>query len=281
MLRFLLTSLLFCPLALVASFDEDDWLAIRAPTEVTAGVPFNVTFDVEVHNWATTFCHAFRVYLASSAREKISASFFDSDCYLLQEETLCNPTIEIDEGYVLFRNTTVTVTVPPSVGPSGKHYTVQGRILKTDGSYYGSSLDSNVFNLSGGTGEWADYELKGYTLWGDDGIPCGGYDCVRGCNNATFSAFDRNSTRECANSCPGVFINPTSSFGGQPTATMSMPSACSIEYSSSIPATSTTRTLPSTTIVRSSTNTPNTATSGSVPKFPFISLIPLLAVFLS
>jgi hypothetical protein len=105
--------------------------------------------------------------------------------------------------------------------------------MQTDGPYYGASLQSNVFELVGGTGEWSAVQLQGYALWGADGIPCSSYSCVRNCSNVESEETSNipengNSTyNDCANSCPDVYIDPSSTRGGQPTATLTMPTSCS------------------------------------------------------
>lgn len=126
------------------------------------------------------------------------------------------------------------MTIPASVGPSGKHYVLKAQTLKTDGSYYGATLESNVFSITGSTGDWGQYQLQGLTLWGDDGIPCGAYDCVRKCASEAQHDYKNgmktpNSTYvDCANDCPNVYIDPSSSYGGQPTTSLTTPSACSM-----------------------------------------------------
>ena len=149
--------------------------------------------------------------------------------YLINNEPICNPMIELRNSGIYYKNTTFDVTIPASVGPSGNHYVLMIRTTNTDGTYYGVRLESNVFNLSGGTGAWARFETQGNTLWGDDGIACGGYDCVRQCaaTSNMNSTSSETGYRACANSCPNVFIDPSSTRGGQATAPLTQATPCS------------------------------------------------------
>ncbi|CAO2653102.1 Nn.00g025130.m01.CDS01 [Neocucurbitaria sp. VM-36] len=232
---------------------------ITVPSTVEAGSPFNATINVQWHGLAdSSYAHAFRIYLGSSYRDK-RFYFYDSECYLIYEQSLCDPTIKIFSDYIGFYDTPITVTIPPSVGPSGKHYALIGRILNTDGSYYGSTWESDVFDLTGANGTWSDYQRNGYTVWGDDGMACTGFACVKECANS-FGVGDNswNTTYEdCANACPDVDIAfETSTYGGQPTAALTQPTACpdlpSATTPSSVATTSRTTGMPTT---RSSTRT--------------------------
>ena len=138
-------------------------------------------------------------------------------------------------------DTPITVTVPPTVGPSGKHYTLIGRILNTDGSYYGATWESDVFDLTGANGTWSSSQQKGYTMWGDDGMACTGFACVKECADSVGPTSQDTEYQNCANNCPGVDIDfESSSYGGQPTAALTQPTACSISLSTSASATSST-----------------------------------------
>lgn len=151
--------------------------------------------------------------------------------YLNREETLCDPTVVVFQDHISLYDTPVTVTIPSTVGPSGRHYALIGRIINTDGSYYGSTWESDVFDLQGANGTWADYQQTGYHLWGDDGIDCTGFACVKDCA-ATFgtssTGSDTNSTYNgCANACPDVSIAfGSSTYGGQPTTDLTQPTQC-------------------------------------------------------
>ncbi|ORY10800.1 hypothetical protein BCR34DRAFT_601817 [Clohesyomyces aquaticus] len=227
-------------LQLSVAFDDQS-VYIHVPTEVTAGTPFQAKLDVEVHNGGTQWSNAFRVYLAASAINKTNPLFFHTDCYLLHEQPLCDESISVADSYVLFKNTSFTVTIPANIGPSGNHYVLKAQILQTDGSYYGTNLESSIFSLSGGTGEWADYQLQGYTLWGDDGIACAGYACARNCSAGHLQsplignpANTTNQVENCINSCSSVSVDfENSTRGGQPTTDLTTPTACPVASNAS------------------------------------------------
>lgn len=127
-------------------------------------------------------------------------------------------------------DTPFNVTIPPTVGPSGAHYVLTAQIHQTDGSRYGSSLDSEVFELIDANGTWSGFQTEGLgnTLWGNDGISCGGYGCVKNCADSLVHAKNQTQYHDCANNCPGVSIDWSSSVGGQPTASRTKPPACDI-----------------------------------------------------
>ena len=103
-----------------------------------------------------------------------------------------------------------------------------GRILNTDGSYYGAEWQSDVFDLQGANGTWGSWQRQGAQLWGDDGMSCIGFACVKDCADTTDAdTGDHNDAyRQCANSCPSVDIDWSSTRGGQPTASLTRPTAC-------------------------------------------------------
>jgi hypothetical protein len=148
--------------------------------------------------------------------------------FLNYEQSLCDPSIIISEDSITLNGTSITVTVPPTVGPSGKHYAIMGRILNTDGSYYGAEWQSDVFDLTGANGSWAGFQRQGNQLWGDDGMSCTGFACVKECADSA-GPVTTNETiyQDCANSCPDVDIAfESSTRGGQPTAALTKPTAC-------------------------------------------------------
>ncbi|KAH7082101.1 hypothetical protein FB567DRAFT_98222 [Paraphoma chrysanthemicola] len=213
---------------------------IDAPPVVAAGVPFNATLTAEYHPLQkATYAYALRVYLGSSPFSKAVADFYNTDCYLIHEQTLCDPTINItvNAGIVVFNATPFTVTIPPSVGPSGKHYAIAARVMNTDGSYYTGQMYSDVLELTGANGTWANFQRQGNNLWGDDGMSCSGFSCVKDCANGPNITNTDGSYRRCINSCPGVSVDPNSSRGGAPTAARVVPSACSSAVTSRTTAT--------------------------------------------
>ncbi|KAJ4362060.1 hypothetical protein N0V83_011002 [Neocucurbitaria cava] len=163
--------MVFFPLCLLSLFiacalaDLEYPTYITVPSTVEAGSPFNATINVQWHGLAdSSYAYAFRIYLGSSYEDK-QFYFYDPECYLIHEQSLCDPTINIYSDYIDLDDTPITVTIPPSVGPAGAHYVLIGRILNTDGSYYGSTWESDVFDLTGANGTWANYQRTGYTMW--------------------------------------------------------------------------------------------------------------------
>jgi hypothetical protein len=146
--------------------------------------------------------------------------------YLNHKQSLCDPSVIISEDSINLNGTLTTITIPPTVGPSGKHYTIIGRILNTDGSYYGAEWQSDVFDLSGANGTWGNWQRQGYQLWGDDGMSCTGFACVKDCADTIGPSTTNNTYRDCTNSCPSVDIDWSSTRGGQPTAALTKPTAC-------------------------------------------------------
>jgi len=115
-----------------------------------------------------------------------------------------------EAGY-LVNSTSVSspldLTVPASVGPSGDYYSIAIADL-TSGK---TSTYSNHFNLTGGTGQYTDYEqhLGGAPFWDANALPCSSYACARQCAQSSYpndlsdsSAYDTMKT--CILNCPGV-----------------------------------------------------------------------------
>lgn len=215
--------------------------------------------------------------------------------YLIKEQSICDATIKVFSDYIGFYDTPFTVTIPPTVGPAGAHYTLIGRIINTDGSYYGATWESDVIDLTGANGTWADYQKNGYQLWGDDGMACTGFACVKDCADtygveAPFSSSENatNGTyNDCANACPDVNIAfGISTQGGQPTASLTQPTACP-----SLPGASSTETATvtngdettTTGLLRSSTRTAAAAagTGAAVPNLPSHAWLPAFVMLLT
>ena len=70
--------------------------------------------------------------------------------YLIHERSICDPSISLnrDSSNIALNNTALTVTIPASVGPSGKHCPIVTRVMNTDGFYYTVELYSSVFELT-------------------------------------------------------------------------------------------------------------------------------------
>jgi hypothetical protein len=186
--------------------------------------------------------------------------------YLIHEQTLCDASIDINSDSVNYQNTKFNVTIPANVGPSGKHYVLTAQTLNTDGSYYGAPLESDVFELIGANGTWASYHKEGYTLWGDDGIPCSGFACTKKCagdfsNGASAPSGSNSTFYECINACPSVSVDESSTRGGQPTAALTTPSPCPSSRSPSATEATTTG-EPTATRSRSATAAAGTSAAG-------------------
>jgi hypothetical protein len=77
---------------------------------------------------------------------------------------------------------------------------------------------SNGFELTGGTGEWTQYELSGHSIGDADSLPCTAYDCARKCSQKYYtSALDGDDDAaaekiweqmdDCIAKCPGVVMS--------------------------------------------------------------------------
>ncbi|KAF2030662.1 hypothetical protein EK21DRAFT_88777 [Setomelanomma holmii] len=193
-----------------------------------------------------------------------------ADCplgYLIHEQTLCDPTItiDVDQGVANFEDMPFMVTITSTVGSSGKHYVLAARVMNTDGSYYTGQLFSDVFELTGANGTRAKFQQQGNTLWGDDGMACLGFSCVKGCADAPNITTTDGYYDTCINSCPGVSVDPNSSH--DPTAALVEPSACPNSVSSKATTT--------TTMSRSSTRPVTAAarTGVAVPMNPYNAML--------
>ncbi len=178
---------------------------------------------------------------------------------LIDAIPICDEHISIYDDYITYGNFSFNVTIPGSVGPSGSYYGISAQIFKPNGDEsnrggrYSVEIPSNIFNLTGATGNWSEYQLEDYTLWSADLIPCTSFACVKACvSNLTWVTEKDNSTTQyenCANSCPGVNISVgksighsgliTSSATGQPTqatCTLARTSSSSVSTSVSEPA---------------------------------------------
>ncbi|OCK81195.1 hypothetical protein K432DRAFT_392387 [Lepidopterella palustris CBS 459.81] len=127
--------------------------------------------STNISNGGTQLVCGLRICLAASTDGNMSPTFFYSDCTLISKISICDPSITVLNSYVALANTTFSVTIPPSVGPSGTNYIIKLQLIQTDGQYYGGDFSSNEFTLTGATGNWSQFQLLGYTLWTADGNP--------------------------------------------------------------------------------------------------------------
>lgn len=156
------------------------------------------------------------------------------------------------------------------------------QVHQTDGSWYGASLESEVFDLIDANGTWSSFQESGIgrTLWGDDGIPCGSYACVKNCADSSLGETNRTLYNNCANECPSVSIDfANSTVGGQPTASRTEPPDCGARASSTAvdPETTDVNHGASATQMRSAT-AQGTSSATSV-QTPQVSLLDCLVIF--
>ncbi|EME85119.1 uncharacterized protein MYCFIDRAFT_173975 [Pseudocercospora fijiensis CIRAD86] len=176
---------------------------IVAPSTIKAGTAFNITFQ-------NANPDTYRVYLAAS----LSGSNGPT-CYLLNTTTL---------------NTTVplTLTIPPSIGPSATYYTIGISDLTTQQS----ATFSNPFNLTSANGTYTAYEnnLHSSPFWDPENLPCEAYPCARKCAMEFYpedleevEAYER--MKGCILGCEGVVSAGNLTGPGQATSTGASASA--------------------------------------------------------
>jgi hypothetical protein len=94
--------------------------SIYAPADIVAGTPFEATLDVEVHNGDAAYCHAFRVYLASSAEDQTDPFFYDADCMLLAHSLLSLLTKTVEATFSMSkRSVTLLSRLPMTMSCTG------------------------------------------------------------------------------------------------------------------------------------------------------------------
>ncbi|KAK4961927.1 hypothetical protein LTR10_002420 [Elasticomyces elasticus] len=161
---------------------------VTVPSTVAADNEFQATFQ-------NANSDSYRVYLAASL---VGAN--GPTCYLQNSTSLSSP---------------VSLTIPASVGPSAGYYSIAIADLTTSGG----PTFSNRFNLTGGTGNYTEYEshLGGAPFWDADDLPCSSYECARQCAQAGYptdltdnAAYE--TMRSCILKCPGV--SPAASVTG-------------------------------------------------------------------
>ncbi|KAI7152866.1 hypothetical protein KC349_g8732 [Hortaea werneckii] len=176
---------------------------IVAPDSVQAGESFNVTFENADDS-------QYRVYLAA----RLSGSNGPT-CYLQNSTTLSSP---------------ANISIPSDVGPSADYYSIAISVLSTSQS----ATYSNMFNFTGGTGNYTAYEnnLGGASFWSADDLPCSAYPCARECAMASYpddltdqDAYD--TMKECINDCSGVSPDESQTTPAQAPASSSTGSSAS------------------------------------------------------
>ncbi|EGY22104.1 hypothetical protein VD0002_g3337 [Verticillium dahliae] len=182
-------------IGLTAASNVVAFSSIRIAPTVEAGkeVEVSIVNDLEDSDSFDAGFEKFRVYLATTPPGWGTGPA----CYLVNATA-------IDE-------TSVKVTIPPSVVPHGSDVMISVMEFNEDPSLDGPSgfQYSNEFTLNGGKGEWSKPELEGFNIGDSDTIPCEAYACARDCmvqfypdNKEDESAYKK--TYECTAECPGV-----------------------------------------------------------------------------
>ncbi|KAK4540130.1 hypothetical protein LTR36_009795 [Oleoguttula mirabilis] len=164
--------------SLVAAAKALDGIVV--PGTVAAGTSFNATF-------LNGSSDKYRVYLAAAL-----TGVNGPTCYLVNSTDLSSP---------------VALNIPADAGPSADYYSIAVSDLTTSqGATY-----SNAFNLTGGTGNYTEYELHlgGAPFWDADDLPCSSYACARQCAEASYpadltDASAYNTMKSCMLNCSGV-----------------------------------------------------------------------------
>lgn len=175
--------------------------SLQFPSVVTAGQPATLTV-----NNAQMIANGDSLFRVSLVTLPPPSNFPSTVCWLVNATSV--------------NTTTLDITIPPDVGPSGRFYALAGTGINLDlgmgMSGYAGSEDSNNFTLKGGTAQWSPGELKGVIFGFPNDIPCTSYNCVRNCTNGMALDFAEVSVQankpgvkqayECMASCPGVHV---------------------------------------------------------------------------
>ncbi|RDL33806.1 uncharacterized protein BP5553_08174 [Venustampulla echinocandica] len=164
---------------------------ISVPSTIAAGAEVTVTIPSDLIKGFDNF----RVYLSTTPPGWASAAV----CYLVNSTPINTESLKVQ--------------IPPTVGPSGKTYSIAARGFNGDGKKSDSAgfQSSNDFELTGGTGQWSEQELQGFSMSNPDTIPCGSYGCIKDCNTKFLTDDIRKAginaykpAYECFAACPGV-----------------------------------------------------------------------------
>lgn len=211
--------------------------SLQIQNTVPVGTTVQITANAQLYNGATDGVSFVRVYLAAAAdASRVSAgpNLLHAQCKLLRKSSqtvlifcagklidaipLCDEHITIYNDHINYDNFTFSVTIPESVGPAGRNYAISTQIFlssRTNGrrGQYSGGIPSNIFELTGATGNWSMTQLADQTLWTPDGIPCTSFACVKACADKARTAYlngsNTNGTvkyQTCANACPGVNV---------------------------------------------------------------------------
>jgi len=168
---------------------------IAIQTQITAGVDTQGTISAAAINDGTF--DQYRVYLAATPPGWGTGPI----CTLVNSSST--------------KDSTISVNIPASVGPSGDFYSLSYVLINTSPNATNDATESgfgysNTFDLEGATGNWSQYELSGHTVGNADDIPCTAFDCARQCSQKFYPAnvgnddSSYNSTYNCILKCPGV-----------------------------------------------------------------------------
>lgn len=175
---------------------------VSPPSTISAGT----NFDLQITN---DFSHAsgeekaytdFTIYLSISPVSNSS----NESCSLQPHKT-----------YHPINTTSVTVTIPPTIGGNGSGYrfavipwTVDPQ--NNSSTYPGPAIFSHDFDIERSGASWSEGELDSCLgAFGFDVLPCSAYDCARGCCDGQYPAALSTSlgcplreTFECVMACP-------------------------------------------------------------------------------
>ncbi|KAH8803647.1 hypothetical protein F5884DRAFT_904142 [Xylogone sp. PMI_703] len=237
---------------------------IQFPSVVTAGKPTTLTINGSPSSDDT----AYRVSLIITPPGGPESSDTNAVCWLVNSTSI--------------DTTTLSVTIPADVGPSGEYYALAVTALTADGDSDFRYTDGG-FKLEGGKATFSPAELMNTagTSFGNDAvIPCTSYNCVRDCvRDVDFESFANMSDQEieaetkkayeCMAACPNIDVPSwedsygPEAFDDEPSSDDS--SSSSAPASSATPSVSSTPTAAVSKASAAVTSTLSTSTSTSTP----------------
>ncbi|RFU35452.1 hypothetical protein B7463_g848, partial [Scytalidium lignicola] len=189
--------------------------SFQFPSVVTAGKPTTLTINNDMGPGTEPGDDTFRVSLVIT-----SPGLSDS------ENSEAGPVCWLVNS-TASDTTTLSITIPADVGPSGPYYSLAITDVTADGDTNYIFTDGGDFNLEGGTAKWSPAELQG-TAFGDDTIvPCTSYNCVRNCTllvdfdnlqniSAEAAEAETKAGYECMAACPGIHVPSwNETYGGE------------------------------------------------------------------
>lgn len=174
---------------------------LQFPSTVTADQPTTLTVNNDLVTDVRAGDDVFRVSLAVM----LPGSYDETPiCWLVNSTAI--------------DTTTLNITIPADVGPSGQFYRIASKdvdlSLHMGMEGYSSTVSSDSFTLQGGTADWSPNELETVSFGGDRQIPCTSYNCVRNCtihpSYQDMTAAEREDEEKtvytCMASCPGISV---------------------------------------------------------------------------